>query len=224
MVFYGLVFGFVWFALLIAIVNRHSRKAELKAKHSRNPYSSSVIKIPVATISVDLMPLMTPYAKGGITIKLVGSDGGYVTSRNGWNLLAGLEVMLREGASVEYYLTQRVEKNLRRYRDLHRDWPETFRIFILDDEACDDGVREVVSDLSLVHPTLVVDEYDPENKALWLEKYHPPGVDFAYDVIFVSRNAFDTRYSDLYNKFVGDLSLIRKSCSEWSENELHACG
>ena len=148
--------------------------------------SLEVLHIACASISKDLIPLISGLPRKGIplagaTLRLYGNDARYLVKGNGRQWRNALRRWDKKGLRIKYVLLNADatthDEMIRLQKEL-----DHFEASV----ANRDGVNYLVKNgFDTYHPTLFLSS-DENQRAAWLEGLHRPDSEFAYDVEYVS--------------------------------------
>lgn len=212
----GLIIGFLLFALAWGLARLSMKRRSKQRREQRAANSPKSIKIDVATISRDLVPLIDKLEVANTTIHLVGGDGEYFLSSNGKYLESAMDRWVRAGAEVNYYLIAPSPEALACLDGLIAKHGDKFRVYRLDDCECSDRSTELTAFFETLHPTLIESESGVAN-AMWVEYNHPRKSRFAYSVKFTSPEALVDDEKVEFECYLGLVHELHELCSRYGE-------
>ena len=172
--------------------------------------SSRVVRIPVAQIANDLVPLVNelPLKKG--TLQFVGYDGGYILGKNRNLWKDSLLEWLKKGLNVEYLLIAPSEEVIEAFRRIKEETKkEIGQLSIFKYiEPTKMSEKKDWEQLKTCHPTLFVGD-DKTTRAMWIEGNHPIGSEFAYDVTYVPPDAMDDKQNEKFERYKKKIKNIK---------------
>ena len=200
--------GAGFFASLL-IVELCCELKRIKFRNSRPLYQDRIVKIAVAQIANDLVPLIDKLSLDNSRLRIVGYDGQYILGENRRLWRNALSRWLKKGLNVEYILmnpSQDVVNSFTRIKDKAKIKDGRLKIFVLE---CPDanGLKEVKR-LKTTHPTLF--SGGDGTKAMWVEGDHPLGSRFAYDVTYVPPGAMNEGQNRKFNEYERMIEKYRR--------------
>lgn len=184
----------------------------IKLRNRRSRYPQRTVRIPVAQIANDLVPLVNelPLKKG--TLQFVGYDGGYILGKNRNLWKDSLLEWLKKGLNVEYLLVAPSEEVIEAFRRIKEETKK--EIGQLSIFKCIEPAEELSESkkdweqLKTCHPTLFVGD-DKTTRAMWIEGNHPIGSEFAYDVTYVPPDAMDDKQNEKFERYKKKIKNIK---------------
>jgi len=153
-----------------------------------------------------MVPLVSKYRTKETEIKIIGADGEYAYNKPSW--LETIDLWMNEGNTISYLLINPSQNALSVFKKLKDKYPKRFYLDTVrtDKDLKDEKANELVRKYEKFHFALF------ENpRQMWIEGYHPRGVDIAYDCEYVPpRKAFtDQRFDRFTSNFIMIQNAIR---------------
>ena len=184
----------------------------IKLRNSRSRYPQRAVRIPVAQVANDLVPLVDRLSLENGRLQLVGYDGKYILGKNGNIWKDSLSKWLEKGLNVEYVLmapSPEVIDAFRRIKERTKKEIGQLEVFIF---KCTDRPAEW-KQLETCHPTLFHGD-DETTKAMWIEGDHPIGSRFVYDVTYVPPDAMNDEQNRKFEEYKHMIESSKKYCRE----------
>lgn len=207
MIFIGIILGFCVSALIILWVNisenKKFDKEIAKARSSRSIEEASPIKIPIAMIAQDMVPLVSQLQISKETeMFIIGNDADYTTTITGHLLIDGLENWLETGATINYFLLSDIKGINGDLNELSKKYPMNFLVYRMSnlDNELKLKVQNIAGKLGLAHPTII--KKSQSGNAMWLENDHPLGSKYAFNIKFYTPKSLTiAKYFDVFKKY-----------------------
>lgn len=183
-----------------------------RLRNSRPRYPDRAVRIPVAQIANDLVPLVDKLSLKDSKLLLVGYDGGYILGKNKNLWRDSLSEWLKKGLNVEYILINPSRDAIDAFENIKEQ--AKGEVGKLEIWELKDPDRLAESErLKTCHPTLFYGG-DNKTKAMWIEGDHPPGSSFAYDVTYVPPGAMNDEQNGKFNEYESMIESLKKRCRE----------
>lgn len=211
--------GALSFLCAVAIINRISIHKKLTRRASFWASGESVLHLNSAGIATDLAPLSDGLDLSGAVVTIVGGDGSYLLSKRGNQLRRMLSEWARAGATIEYILLASnddvQDAFIELSKKIQKEGKGRLSIFRFpNSENLDNaelGKLELKEKFLEMHPTLFVTKHGP---AIWLERLHPAGSLYAYNVTFVAPQCTDAKYTEIFKEIAPEVERLKQMCSK----------
>jgi len=206
------------FFAILEFTRRRARLGVRREREKRNEDAAKgkIIELGSSTIADDLFPLIKPYITPGDSLFVVGSDAFFAASRHGLLLIDGLRECMKRGATLTYiilapdtYAENKDSDAVIKLRKLKEEFDDKFHlVFPGEDPSIDEIQLETIQKYHFLHPILLVRGDEPI--AMWIEGYHEPASIYAYNVKFVSIEAWNNAELEQFNSYYEDIQRLTK--------------
>jgi len=217
MVVWGILAGCVLSVVFVILnnfwVNAKFERDLVKRRAARVANALTPVRVPIAMIAQDMFPLFSQLPlEAGVQIQIVGNDGFYASkkNKNGELLLDGIRKWMKKGVSVTYVLVDSCGDvsldGSEKLNTLQNEFPNLFRMVSIKLADLPSGVASATSELCNTHPTIVQGN---GLRAMWLERNHPCGSKYAFNVDFFSPESLqNTKYLSEFEKFRSQVAKL----------------